>query len=318
MNLSKKILSSTLVIIFTLSCSIVSFAAEAPVVTQNIYTYELLPSEFDSDVPFTDIEKGIKDFISERNLEIEIGSLEYVDLMYAFLFNEVEDISDITLRYFADYASVYVVKVQEASLKTNPNSRTNTSNEYDIQIDGTIKERQQANSNLINSFANTSSNQLSTCSATFTLSRAQSYAEMYALSWNYVYGRYTSDCTNFASQILHYAGMPEEEGQWQWNGNDLAKRRWNVAHDFIEYWGLEKGYAYNAFTTKADVNKYAQPGDFMGYMRDDTYEIWHVAFVQSKVNGEIYISQHTTDRFNEKWNDITITHPSSYFINRFL
>lgn len=48
----------------------------------------------------------------------------------------------------------------------------------------------------------------------------------------------------------------------QWNGNELAKHRWNVVHDFMEYWGAEKGYAFNGYTTRSAVNANAKPGDF--------------------------------------------------------
>ena len=304
-----------LIVACTLSCSFVALANEDQTDSTEIeYSYAAFPDEFNPNVSFHDIEIGIFDFISKRNLNIELGSEEYVELMYDFLYGEISNIEEVTERYFGDYASVYVAKVQE-NLDPIPSSRT--TERYNIDLPGTIEETKQANMERINALKNSATNSPTTRSSNFDLSRAQAYAEEYALSWNYVYGRYSSDCTNFASQILHYAGMPLVSGQWQYNGNELAKRRWNVAHDFIDYFGLERGYAYNAYATRAEVNTYARPGDFMGYMSDDTYTIWHVVFVQSKVNGEIYVSQHTTDRFNERWNSINITRPSTYFINRF-
>ena len=86
----------------------------------------------------------------------------------------------------------------------------------------------------------------------------------------------------------------------------------------MEYWGGEKGYAFNGYVTRSEVNANAKPGDFIGYMKNDTYTIWHVVFVYSKKNGEIYVSQHTANRLNERWNDITIKKPSTYVIIRFM
>lgn len=180
-----------------------------------------------------------------------------------------------------------------------------------------LQKHLEVASDAVNSMLQAPENQPTVQSANFNLSRAQAYAQQYALSWNHVYGRYSSDCTNFASQILHYAGMPEVPGAWQWNGNELAKYRWNVAHDFMEYFGSERGYAYGGYTTKAQVNANARPGDFLGYMANDTNSIWHVCFVQSKSGGKIYITQHTRDTYNEKWDNVNINNPSTYVINRF-
>lgn len=240
-----------------------------------------------------------------------------MDLMYSFLYGEIENISDITERYFYDYASVYVIEVQKTLAMESKRAKSNEDKTFDIELKGTIEEIKQKNSDAVNSMLQAPENQPTVQSANFNLSRAQAYAQQYALSWNHVYGRYSSDCTNFASQILHYAGMPEVPGAWQWNGNELAKHRWNVAHDFMEYFGSERGYAYGGYTTKAQVNANARPGDFLGYMANDTNSIWHVCFVQSKSGGKIYITQHTRDTYNEKWDNVNINNPSTYVINRF-
>ncbi|WP_418896367.1 amidase domain-containing protein [Suipraeoptans intestinalis] len=130
------------------------------------------------------------------------------------------------------------------------------------------------------------------------------------------YFAYEYDCTNFASQIVHWAGMTPIRTQWQWNGTEQARRCWNVAHDFIEYWTLERGYNGGAYLTKADAKRHALPGDLIGYMDKKDYKIWHVTFAQSKSNGKIYVSQHTGDRHNEDWDGIDINN-STCIIVRF-
>ena len=240
-----------------------------------------------------------------------------MDLMYSFLYGKIENISDITERYFYDYASVYVVEVQKTLAMESKRAKSNEDKTFDIELKGTIEEIKQKNSNAVNSMLQVPENQPTVQSASFNLSKAQAYAQAYAHTWNPVYGHFSSDCTNFASQILHAAGMPMVAGRWQYNGNEMARNTWNVAHYFMEYFGSERGYAYGGYTTKAQVNANARPGDFLGYMANDTNTIWHVCFVQSKSGGKIYITQHTRDTYNEKWDNVNIKNPSTYVINRF-
>ena len=316
---TKKCFSCFIVACLSMACCFVSFANDnfPPGEIPKNSVYANLPDPFDPNVQFSEIENGIKDFILTRELGIEVGSEAYVDLMYSFLYGEIENISDITERYFYDYASVYVVEVQKTLAMESKRAKSNEDKTFDIELNGTIEEIKQKNSDAVNSMLQIPENQPAVQSANFNLSKAQAYAQAYAHTWNPVYGHFSSDCTNFASQILHAAGMPMVAGRWQYNGNEMARNTWNVAHYFMEYFGSERGYAYGGYTTKAQVNANARPGDFLGYMANDTNTIWHVCFVQSKSGGKIYITQHTRDTYNEKWDNINITNPSTYVINRF-
>lgn len=279
------------------------------------YHCDNLPQEFNSNISFQEIEQDIFNYINYRELSIEKGTEEYLELMYSVLWGELKDITELTQRYYEAYASVYVVEVQKESAKIN-NEKTSQEN-YSPKLEGSIRERREENLLRKTRILSETENENRSTRASYSVSKAQTYAKQYALSWNYVYGRYSSDCTNFASQIVHYAGMPLVSGVWQWNGNEAAKYNWNVAHAFTEYWTLIRGYNGGDYTTRADVNRVAKPGDFIAYMSKDTYEIWHVTFVQSKSNGLVYISQHTTDRYNEKWNDIPVTPSSTYIVIKF-
>lgn len=279
------------------------------------YHCDSLPQKFNSNISFQEIEQDIFNYINYRELNIEKGTEEYLELMYSVLFGELNDITELTQRYYEAYASVYVVEVQEGFVK-NSNEKVLQEN-YMPELKGSIEERKQENIQRKTRMLSEKENENKSARASYSVSKAQEYAKQYALSWNYVYGRYTSDCTNFASQIVHNAGMPLVSGEWQWNGNETAKRNWNVAWAFTEYWTLIRGYNGGDYTIRADVNRVANPGDFIAYMAKDTYEIWHVAFVQSKSDGLVYISQHTKDRYNEKWNDISLTHSSTYIVIKF-
>lgn len=79
---------------------------------------------------------------------------------------------------------------------------------------------------------------------------------------------------------------------------------WVRASNFAQNWALVRGYVGAGCSTVAQVNANANPGDFLAYMNGSTFEIWHIAFVHSKANGKISISQHTTNRYNQVWNNV--------------
>lgn len=318
-NISKRIMSCILAGMCVLFSESTVLAADESVLMfqEEIYSGTNLPQEFDANISFSEIETDIKNFIADQGMDIEVGTKAYLDLMYSFLYAEVENITDLTERYFSAYASVYVSKAQEIDSEMNSQLRQVAPDNYNIELGGTIQESKQQNIMYQEQMSSEAQVSPQLTQASYSVSRAQQYAATYALSWNPVFGRFASDCTNFASQIVNYAGMPLVAGQWQWNGNEAAKRTWNVAHDFTTYWSITRGYNGGGYSSRASVNTNANPGDYIAYMSNDTYQIWHVAFVQSKAGGNIYISQHTADRYNNKWNDISITPASTYIIVKF-
>lgn len=184
-NIRKKLLSCILVVAVTFSCVSVAYASGGNYIETSVqyYNYENLPQEFDEDVTFDEIELGILDFIENRGLDIEVGSEAYTDLMYSFLFDEIENVSDITLRYFGDYASVYVVKVQELLCQNKPELVNEDVKAYDVELNGSIVETKRQNLEKIEVMYNVYSaeNEVSTeansdtsaNSDSFSLSRAQ-------------------------------------------------------------------------------------------------------------------------------------------------
>ena len=129
------------------------------------------------------------------------------------------------------------------------------------------------------------------------LSTALDYARRYAYDANILkYGNFlTRDCTNFASQIVHEGWGKPTCSDWNYtsDANEWALRTWRVAQDFTEYWSNVRGYNGGLYMTRAEVNANANPGDVIAYMRRNTTEIFHVAFVQSKIDGYIYLTQHS-------------------------
>lgn len=111
------------------------------------------------------------------------------------------------------------------------------------------------------------------------------------------------DCTNFASQIVHEGGGLSKTADWDISGNIVANHTWLVANDFAEYFSNVRGYNGGLWYTREQINSKAYPGDCIAYMRRSNGTIYHIAFVQSKVNGYVYLSQHSDSFYNIKFND---------------
>ncbi len=278
-------------------------------ICENTYAKELevfqgktLPVEFNADVTLKEIESEIEVYIGKQALEIVVGDDKYTEFMHDILMNEVNDIDETTLRYFQAYASVFLVEkqIQVENLSLTMPTRTEIDNDILDKSIASIKQENQEE-NATTSIRSKSSRNL-VFDGNYNVERAQRYADMYAELWNPGFVKYTKDCTNFASQIVHYAGMPMVKDEWSNSGKaGYYGHTWTVAQDFTEYWSLIRGYLGTENSTITSVISQAEPGDFLAYKNSDTYAIWHMAFVHTKGNNTIYISQHTTNLKNVDW-----------------
>lgn len=121
---------------------------------------------------------------------------------------------------------------------------------------------------------------------------------------NYSYPEYGADCTNFASQIL-FAGGFNTTSLWNiWAGpGTIAWQTWVNAGAFCTYWGDHRGYIGKTCTSLAEVNKNSKPGDFLVWRNKTTLEYEHTQFVQTKVNGYIYCTQHSPSYYRQRLSD---------------
>lgn len=286
------------------------FESEANELPREQYIANGLPRIFKDEITYKEIEGEFNKYVNVYYPDVELNSIEYIEVLYKLLFGKDKIEDDITNEYFQTYASMYVYKYQ----KMQASASEKTINNMDVMQDAkemTIEESRMQSIQEYKAIEKVAKT-VSIPKATYSVQRAQEYAKRYALSWNYVFGRYDSDCTNFTSQIINYGGFPVVSGEWQWNGNEWAKQVWNVAQDFTEYWTLVRGYNGGMQSSLSSVQTVADPGDCMGYYNKNNYRIWHEVFVQSKSYGHLYISSHTTDRYNEKW---LSTIPSDFINN---
>lgn len=114
-------------------------------------------------------------------------------------------------------------------------------------------------------------------------------------TFNPAYYTFSSDCTNFASQIRKAGGLAEREGFWKYGGRYGSTRTWYNADAFAKYFGI--GFSSTSHRT---FSQRVSRGDFIGldYGRDGSCD--HVGFVVNK-GGDIgayynyQVAQHTSN-----------------------
>lgn len=265
-----------------------------------------LPDVFSYDVTIEEIDNDIQNYIMFNNMECEIGTDEYLRLMEQFSFDPPSNVDDLDLRYYQAYASLYLAgdSIEDLSVKTIGEIREENRRKNEM-----ILENINGEAPIINS-------EQPSMNIAYNLDAAKDYAYAYALVNNYNYPEYGSDCTNFASQILHAGGFGTTESWNIWAGRGtVAWTNWVNAGGFLEYWSLNRGYLGQVCTTLDQVNTRAKTGDFLVWMETDTFSYYHTQFVQRKVNGYVYCTQHSPHYYNEKLSG-RINDPKKYFENK--
>lgn len=136
---------------------------------------------------------------------------------------------------------------------------------------------------------NTSSTLSTYASSKYNKPRAIDYAVTYATTPNKLEFGYLGDkdCTNFVSQIIDYAGYPQnytgnQKTGWWHRSNVNAHTyslSWTAADAFAEYMGV----SYKT-TDLTAWSKKAQAGDVIGYDKKNDGNFEHLGFV-TKANG---------------------------------
>lgn len=140
------------------------------------------------------------------------------------------------------------------------------------------------------------------------LAAARAYAERHAKpgTYNRKYGYektkwvFDSDCTNFASQILHAGGVGmvhtnSTSSGWWWKSTTNRSASWINAHVFANYMG--KGYSHKHWS---GIASNVRNGDFIAADWTSDGTIDHIGFVHTVSGGKLLIAQHSADYL--KWN----------------
>jgi len=224
-------------------------------------TYESrLPLEVTYDITLGEIEEDILNYIAFNKLDVVYGSDQYLELLNEFTFYPADNLDDYMIKYYSAYASVYR---STEDIKLELDKTIN-----DIRNEN-IQEEIQMKKELLQIVG------VEPAKVTYNVAGAQKYAADYAMVNNYKYPEYGSDCTNYASQIIHEGGGLPTTSQWNiWAGTGtLAWKSWVNVGAFCTYWGEVRGNIGNTCSTLAKVNQYAEPGDFLGEIR----QLWNMS-----------------------------------------
>lgn len=151
--------------------------------------YQLsLPGEFDYNVTYGEIKNEVDAYIAARGMNLEINTEEYTDLMYQILYGFLDDVDSATADYFSAYAALYI-------------------NRGDVEqyVDTTLGEIRDEN---LASEAEARALVTPQPRVAYNLTKAQNYAYTHWQVYNPAFPLFSSDCTNFASQILNAGGFP--------------------------------------------------------------------------------------------------------------
>lgn len=156
-------------------------------------------------------------------------------------------------------------------------------------------------------------------SAVFSPTKATAYAKKYAITPNSSYQTFSSDCTNFASQIAFAGGKKKVwtangSGQaWYWDKTNVYSQPWTVAMAFTNYWTADGAIALS-YTSKASAQAAMKPGAFVAYWKKNTYQVTHIAYCNAKSNGKAYVTQHTTNFWNQAFDSRDTSAYSSFIL----
>jgi hypothetical protein len=157
---------------------------------------------------------------------------------------------------------------------------------------------------------------------------AINYARAHALSYNTDFKRFGNDCTNFISQTLLAGGWQMVYGLY--THNDVwwytcslpggyachASYTWGAAYNFHAFLNTGPGHRTDYVQYYGDV----WPGDliFADWDRPGQHlpdgRIDHVMFVTGRdTEGNLFISQHTTDRLDRPFAEVILSETSAQF-----
>ncbi|MBO0475099.1 hypothetical protein IGL98_000116 [Enterococcus sp. DIV0840] len=248
---------------------------------------------------------------------------EYFEFLQNIEFGDLtlSSVEEENLKY-SEFASIYLNRIGSI-LPVEPTEQDIdfVTQEKQTLLSKSFDEIKQENMNMILSTENSKPNYLNS-RAGFNVAKATSYARTWATRRNMLFPSYSSDCTNFASQIAYYGGKPLRPNangsglNWNHNAGVNATRAWTLAHGFMTFWTAD-GMTTRQFTSKAQAQSYAREGDFIGYFKNNTYQFTHIAYVSKKSGSNIYITQHTTDRKDALWNNLDTSSWNSFVVLRF-
>ena len=142
-------------------------------------------------------------------------------------------------------------------------------------------------------------------SYTYSKAKADEYAEMYGDEYNreeYWYFYIGGDCTNFASQAMHYAGMPMSSYWWYTDRFDYSMS-WTVVDDLRNYimnYTLSEGYYQDLPPYPDGVG---HEGTIVQFSNGTSWS--HSAICRWFYDGWLFVAEHTGAEGDTSWRMMT-------------
>jgi len=302
-KLSVKLIVLTLSLVFLIGGKGVSANAE---------------SNNELNITLGEIESELMSYLKTSGLNYTMNSPE----LSQYLFDQLETQKDENLKKLDNYENILAYAAEYLYRESMPKdgeieaiSEASDLTLQEIKEEVTEQEKEAINNKIEQSELPESP--MMQGRALLTNNHTANYAYTYALNYNRAYNDYNNkggDCTNFASQALKANGLADGRTgyptNYDWSSKVTNAGRkdgaaWINADQFRLYWQMN-GRSVTRHTSKASATKTAAIGDILSYANKRSGRSWHSVVVTGKSNNILYVSQHTSNRRHENWNNIDL------------
>ncbi|MFR2529637.1 MAG: amidase domain-containing protein [Clostridium paraputrificum] len=266
-----------------------------------------VPKTFNSNLKISEIEDIFQKYLDENNINIKIGTPEYLDYIYNQMLDKQDENLlnhpdyDLITAYFAEY--IVAAQGHEAS-GTKSNMSLNNLENKDKTI-SQIREEAIAEDEMMKSTVSENSRL-----AGYSPTKARDYARKWANGANPNYNNYSGnggDCTNFVSQCIEAGGAKETKPSTVPNGTNGTTKYWYSdkpkvstpwirVTDFHSYWAPKVPDANYAGDTT--VSRNGNIGDVVQFRHAGTLTRWHSMIITKKDSNQVYLTGHSTNRLD--------------------
>lgn len=275
------------------------------------------PDEF----TLNEIQQILQDYFSENDLELEVGSQEYVE----YLILQLLDKHDGKLSKHHQYDMIHYY-MGEYLFQLDQHQGEDGSIPADLweltlgDLKNEIEKRNKAEEFEQELNESQAIEPQFSVMSTYNRTKVADYAKQYATRSNPNYKRYNLNCTNFVSQAIYAGGKTEtkpstvktgitETTSYWYNDNyydctgsnscywrDKISTSWIRVTDFYSYW-TKKGMSATTSTSKSTIISNANVGDIIQFKNSSGW--YHSVVVNRKANGTVYISSNTSDYYDQ-------------------
>ncbi|WP_141249064.1 amidase domain-containing protein [Paucisalibacillus globulus] len=295
---------------------------------------------------FGEIEQLLVNYLDKNGNNLEIGTPDFTE----FVINQMHYDSDqklaklpeyhLFVAYFAEYLHQLSLFETEIMAEYNPSTISSDSSiadktvlDYsgekfsmsylkDVTL-GEIKEEILQEEREIAKLQE-SKQPNSEIMATINVAAARAYATKYYKNYNTAYPRYSNDCTNFVSQILHAGGRKQvtvattstlvrDTKYWfirkrAGDGVWTRSSSWSLVEDLYSH--LVRSHTVYTSSNKSNIVSQARPGDVIQFKKSGADRYTHAMWVNNKVAKssskiDLLLAGHTNDYLTRSLDDIT-------------